>query len=236
MKYLLSLAFIATTALNSCVNTNGQAQKTLLSAKEFSEKIKQLPDVTIVDVRTPEEFEAGHLQNALNIDWKGNNFEKQISSFDKNKPLFVYCLSGGRSSAAATKMRDDGFKEVYELDGGIMKWRAANLPETTEKTVAKNGMSMQQFNDLLHTDKIILIDFYAQWCAPCKQMKPYLEEISKDMAATVTLVRIDVDENQQLSKELKVDALPTILIYKNKNLIWKNVGYIDKEEVEKQLK
>jgi thioredoxin len=234
MKHLFSLTVIIISVFSSC--TNGQTKNTLLSANEFSNRIKQLPEAAIIDVRTPEEFEAGHLKNAINIDWRGTTFEKQITSLDKNKPVFVYCLSGGRSSSAATKMREDGFKEVYELDGGIMKWRASNLPETTEKVVVKKGMTVQQFNELLKTDKIVLVDFYAEWCGPCKQMKPYLEEISKDMAASVTVVRIDVDENQQLSQELKVDALPTLSVYKSQKLTWRNVGYIEKEKVIEQLK
>jgi len=234
MKYLFSLTLTAASILSSC--TNGQTQKTDLSANEFSEKIKQLPEALIIDVRTPEEFADGHLINAINIDWRGDDFEKQIATLDKNKPVLVYCLSGGRSSAAADKMRNDGFKEVYEMDGGIMKWRAADLPETRGIATPEKGMSLQQYNDSLNTDKLVLIDFYAPWCAPCKQMKPYLEEISKEMAATVTVVRIDVDENQQLSKELKIDALPTLLVYKNKKTTWRNVGFASKEKIIEQLK
>src|ERR1035437_4915023 len=147
-------------------------------------------------------------------------------TIDKSKPVFFYCLSGGRSSSAASQMRNDGFKEVYELDGGIMKWRGANLPETTENTTASTGMTKQQFDALLTPDKTVLVDFYADWCEPCKRMKPYLEEISKDMADKVVVIRINADDNQALCKELKIDALPVMQIYKNKTLAWTNSGYI----------
>jgi thioredoxin len=132
-------------------------------------------------------------------------------------------------------MRSEGFKTVYELDGGIMKWRGANLPETTENKVISNGMSKQQFDALLKSDKVMLVDFYADWCAPCKKMKPYLDEISKDMADKVVLIRINADDNQALCKELKIDALPVLQIYKNKNLTWINEGFIEKAEVVKKL-
>jgi thioredoxin len=133
-------------------------------------------------------------------------------------------------------MKSQGFKEVYELNGGMMKWRAASLPETTDKALASTGMSKQQFDNLLVTDKLVLIDYYADWCAPCKKMKPYLDEISRDMADKVVVIRINADENQALCKELKIDALPVLHIYKNKALIWNNTGFIEKEEVVKQLK
>ena len=234
MRKLFSIALVAI-LFNSCSNGQPQNTKTNLSATVFSEKIKELPTASIIDVRTPDEFSKGHLINALNYDLNGNEFEKQIAPLDKSKPVFVYCLSGGRSSSAASKMRSDGFKTVYELDGGIMKWRGANFPETTNNTVGSKGMSKQQFAELLNSDKLVLIDFYADWCAPCKKMKPYLEEISKDMADKVVLIRINADDNQALCNELKIEALPVLQLYKNKTLSWTNIGFIEKAEVEKQL-
>ena len=190
---------------------------------------------TIIDVRTPDEFSKGHLANANNYDWNGTEFDNQIAPLDKSEPVFVYCLSGGRSSSAANKMRSDGFTQVYEMDGGIMKWRGENLPETTDNAVVSNGMSKQQFDALLISDKLVLIDFYADWCVPCKKMKPYLEEISKEMVDKVVVIRINADDNHALCKELKIDALPVLQLYKNKTLSWTNAGFIEKAEVVKQL-
>ena len=132
-------------------------------------------------------------------------------------------------------MRSEGFKTVYELDGGIMKWRGANLPETTDNTVISNGMSREEFDALLNSDKLVLIDFYAEWCAPCKKMKPYLDEISKDMADNVVIIRINADNNQALCKELKIDELPVLQLYKNKLLTWTNTGFMNKADIVKNL-
>ena len=237
MRRFLSIAFITISAfLYSCTNGQTQNGKTNLSAEEFAQKIKELPDAPIIDVRTAEEFSKGHIQNAKNFDWYEEMLDKQVASFDKTKPVLVYCLSGGRSSAAASKLRASGFITVYELNGGIMKWRGANLPETTETASASTGISKAQFDALLQTDKIVLIDFYADWCAPCKKMKPYLDEIAKDMADKVVVVRINADDNQALCKDMHIDALPTLQVYKNKLLTWSNTGFIEKEEVLKNLK
>jgi len=234
---MLNLLVMAAVVWASTACSNLQSQGTgsnTLQATEFAQKIKELPGAPVVDVRTPEEFAKGHLPDAKNIDWNGNDFNTQIAQLDKSKPVFVYCLSGGRSGAAAKQMRESGFAQVYELAGGIMKWRGAGLPETNNN--ASTGMSREQFEALLNTDKIVLVDFYADWCGPCKKMKPYLDEIALDMKDKVQVIRINADDNQSLCKALKIDALPVLQVYKSKNLTWNNSGYTGKDSVIAKLK
>jgi len=235
-KYLSIILVTIAIIFNSCTNGQSTPSGPSIPAIAFSKKMADLPGAPILDVRTPGEFLQGHLKNAINYDISKSGFENQIASLDKSKPVLVYCLTGSRSTYAVRYMQSKGFKEVYELNGGMMKWRAASLPETTDKTVASTGMSKQQFDNLLVTDKLVLIDYYADWCAPCKKMKPYLDEISRDMADKVVVVRINADESRALCKELKIEAIPVLQIYKNKTLIWANTGFIEKEEVVKQLK
>jgi len=232
-RFFSSLSISLLLILNSC--SNGQSQNSL-DANKFSEGINKTSNEIILDVRTPDEFLKGHLVNATNINWNGNDFKNEVEKLDKSKPIYVYCLAGSRSEAAAKKMREIGFKEVYELEGGIMKWRGANLPETTANTVASKGMSLEEFKKITTTDKIVLVDFYADWCGPCRKMKPALEEISKEMASTVFLVKINADDNQALLKNLGIDALPVLHTYKNGKLSWNNLGFVDKDEIVKHLK
>ncbi|MDQ3141447.1 MAG: rhodanese-like domain-containing protein [Bacteroidota bacterium] len=140
-KYLFVLLAATTFVFSSCTIGQTKTLSTKLTATEFAKKIKKLPSALIIDVRTPAEFSKGHLKNSFNYNWNGSEFQNQISKLDKSKPVFVYCLSGGRSSSAANQMRSNGFKQVCELSGGIMDWRAANLPETTNTTISSTGMS-----------------------------------------------------------------------------------------------
>jgi thioredoxin 1 len=236
MKSIVAITLFTISAIfYSCSSMQSQSGSSALSATQFADKMKELPAAVIIDVRTPDEFSKGHIQNAQNFDWNGSEFDRQIETLDKSQPVFVYCLSGGRSASAASKMRSVGFQQVFELTGGMMKWRGANLPETTDNAVVLAGMSKVEFDKLLVADKIVLVDFYADWCAPCKKMKPYLEEISTEMASTVTVIRINADDHKQLCQELKIDGLPVLQVYKNKSLSWSNVGFIEKAEVVKQL-
>ena len=83
---------------------------------------------TFVDVRTPKEHEDAHIPNSTLIDWKSSNFESEIQKIDKNKPVFIYCRTGMRAARAKRKMKKMGFKEVYNLRGGIKAWAKEGLP------------------------------------------------------------------------------------------------------------
>ena len=225
--FFLILSF----AILSC---KGQPTKKIESVapKVFAEKIKATSNAQILDVRTPEEFASEHIDKATNINWLGDDFVTNVENLDKSKPVFVYCKSGGRSAKASAKLAELGFKTIYELQGGIMKWNAAGFSKPSKKIV---GMSSQEYAELLNSDKKVLIDFYAEWCAPCKKMTPYLLKMQKNLADRVTIIRLNADENKTLISEMKIDELPTLLLYENKELKWKHSGYISEEDLKKQL-
>ncbi|WP_333820256.1 thioredoxin [Ohtaekwangia sp.] len=209
-------------------------QKTQLSTDEFLAKLQQAKDGQVVDVRTPEEFRKNHLNGAFNMNINSKEFESMVSALDKNKPVLVYCLSGGRSAKAAQYMRSHGFREVYEMTGGMMQWTAEHKPYE-EGAASTPGMSLDEFNSKVNTDKVVLVDFYAKWCAPCKKMAPWLEELSTRYADKVTLVKINADENSILTGNMKVQVLPTLLLYKNGKQVWSKTGLTEKSELEKTI-
>jgi len=90
----------------------------LLEPKEFLTKFKATKDAQLLDVRTPEEVAEGALEGAQNINFYDADFKDKLSKLDKNKPVFVYCRSGGRSGKCAQMCKDMGFKEIYDMKGG----------------------------------------------------------------------------------------------------------------------
>ena len=89
---------------------------------------QQNPDFFIIDVRTPEEFAQGHLENAVNIDYHSAAFSDEIKTLDKNRTYLIYCRTGARSGQALGLMAVLQFAEVYNISGGITAWQAAGLP------------------------------------------------------------------------------------------------------------
>jgi thioredoxin len=216
---------MALTVLGLQFCAQGQGEKKVLDAKSFSEALAKTPDALVLDVRTPEEFAGGHLGNAVNVDWNGDGFDSWSKKIDKEAKIFVYCLSGGRSGSAGAALRQSGFQHVAEMEGGLMKWKAAGLPLIGGGN-GPRGMQMADYEKQLQAgNQVVLVDFFAPWCGPCKKMKPELEKLEKENAAALKVVRIDADQNPDLAKALKVDALPVVLIYKEGQMQKRLEGY-----------
>ena len=88
------------------------------------------PDFVIIDVRTPEEFAGGHIENANNMDFRSKTFRDELNELDKDKAYLVYCRSGRRSGNTLKIMAGLNFREVYNISDGINKWKAEGLPTT----------------------------------------------------------------------------------------------------------
>ena len=129
-RILLSTAFVmslvtvgcqAQTASNEVVNMD-------VNVADFAAGLDTTDNALLLDVRTDAEFASGHLKGATQIDFYRDDFNEAIAALDKNQPVFVYCRSGNRSGKAAKQMKAMGFKEVYNLEGGIGAWARRNQP------------------------------------------------------------------------------------------------------------
>lgn len=216
------------------ISCQGQSSKSIqtIDVKSFAEKLKTTKNTQLLDVRTPEEYATEHIGNAVNVNWNGDDFITKASKYDKSKPVFVYCKVGGRSAQAADKLAELGFKEIYNLNGGIMKWNIAGNGKPSDKII---GMCDQEYSELLKSSGRVLIDFNAKWCAPCQKMKSYILKLQTEMAAQIKIVQLDADENKTLVEQLKLEGLPTIIVYEKGKEVWRNVGYISEDDLKKHL-
>ena len=229
---LFFITFIYLSIILSSCQAQTSKNIQLLEAPAFAEKIKNTPNAQILDVRTPQEFAGDHIENAKNINWLNADFATNAATLNNTKPVFVYCKAGSRSNKAAAKLAEMGFTTIYDLQGGILKWEATGLSKPSDKLV---GINKQQFEALLNSDKKVLINFFAPWCAPCKKMEPFISKMQKENSDKVVIVRLNADDNKTIMKELKVEELPTLLLYENKNLKWKSSGFVSEDDLKKQI-
>ena len=124
MKVLMKLlSFCCAIFLMSC----GSEYIVDLSPKDFKTHI-EADTVVLIDVRTPEEYMEGFIAGAGTIDVNSGLFEAKIQKLDKETPVYVYCAAGVRSTKAAKILEKNGFKKIYNLDGGVRDWTEASYP------------------------------------------------------------------------------------------------------------
>ena len=130
-RVLICLLLTVTLFGYSCKEEDKGPQIEVITAEEMQQIIDD-NGVQMVDVRTPEEYQEGYIDGFQNIDYFSDSFEDDLEKLDKTKPVIVYCRSGNRSSKCAAKMKEKGFVKIYDLEGGITKWKFKGYNVTTK--------------------------------------------------------------------------------------------------------
>lgn len=256
LKYLALFCFVLITTLSCSTHKNTTiVQKK--SAIEFNQKLANTSESSrqLIDIRTPTEYSTGYINNAINIDFYNPNFEIEINKLDKTKPIYVYCKAGGRSSDAVNIFIKNGFKEIYDLKGGMMGWEQAGLPimgiqEATSKQSInittsnifdkRESLSVEEFQKIAAASSVTIVDFNAVWCGPCRRLAPILDDLEKRYGNKIKIIKIDVDKNKILANHFVISSIPFLQFYKNGRVQEQIEGLPSKEnliyQIEKLLK
>lgn len=87
------------------------------------------------------------------------------------------------------------------------------------------------FNNIINTNNLVLVDFFAEWCGPCKTLAPILKDVKKELGDNIKIIKIDVDKNQILSSKYQVRGVPTMILFKNGKQLWRQSGVVDKNGI-----
>lgn len=191
-----------------------------------------------LDVRTPGEVAHGQLPGATVIDINDPRFDQKVALLPKDRPIFVYCASGNRSSAAGELMVRMGFPEVYELVGGIGGWARAGYPLElpANPPPAPPGLSPAELDAIFKSDARVLVDYQTPWCAPCKKMSPVVDALGEAWKGKVRVVRVDVEQSEALAAREKVQSVPTFVLYVDGKERWRKSGELAREVIEAELR
>jgi thioredoxin 1 len=203
----------------------------VLEPQEFLQKLKS-SDIVLLDVRTPEEYQTGHIKNAIDLDYRNATFSDQIRKLDPSKTYLIYCRSGRRSASTIDSLKKLGFTQLYDLKGGINAWKTEKLPivgETMDK------ISEDELKKMISSDHIILVDFYAPWCGPCLKMEPMFKSLAEKYRNRIKIIKINSDENKNLVKPYIQDGFPKLIAYKDQKVQWEKVGLINEEELVQKI-
>ena len=202
-----------------------------LPVESFEKKLLETPNAFLLDVRTSGEFGGGHLPKATNIDFRSPDFANKIKGLPKDKPVFVYCLSGGRSAQAAEILRNEGF-QVTELQGGYLKWTTKLKPlEGVPNVKHDDAWDLSAFGKLIQGENAVVVDFYAKWCAPCLKMMPTVDKLSNDYKGKVTVLKVEADGNQAVLQKYAIDEIPSFLVFHKGKLLQKTSGFREEAQL-----
>ena len=90
---------------------------------------------------------------------------------------------------------------------------------------------METFQQIIQSSQPVLVDFYADWCGPCKAMNPLIQEVAKEMKGKARVIKVNIDQAQSAANYFNVNAVPTFMIFRNGNAIWRHSGMIDKQSL-----
>lgn len=208
-----------------------------VNSAEFSQLVKNASGV-LLDVRTLSEFKNGHIANSGQLNFYSFGFKKDLLMLPKDEPIYLYCNTGWRSERAAKTLVENGYKNVYNLEHGIMDWELQNLPviiDPDAKPDTENKLEYEELARLIESGKPVFIDFYAPWCGPCRQMMPMVDELKIKYHGKINIIKVNVDASKKLVKEMKIQGVPYLALYNNGKAVYTKNGLTSRDELEKAL-
>jgi thioredoxin 1 len=244
MKYFIALLSFAA-CLSACEPPQSQTSLKApgnlenVDAHQFKKAIEE-GDGIILDVRTPGEVASkGYIQNASLLDFYDPDFSTKVNLISKEKDIYLYCASGGRSVEVVQMLEKSGFGKIYHLEKGLMEWEKEGfdlVKEAFAKDEKIEELSLEEFESMLAVDdRPILIDFHTVWCAPCRKMAPVIDEVEVEMQDRAIVKRIDLDRSQEVGKAYEIQGVPVFIVFKEGKEIWRHNGIISKEALIAQI-
>lgn len=219
----------------SCAQEKGYIN---MNSSKFKAAIDK-KQVTLLDVRTPNEYNRGHIAGAGLLNYYNSDFKKKLLLLAKDKPVYLYCNSGNRSARAAKFLVDNGYKEVYNLQRGIMDWYRNSLPITGVKENPQSTVKPLQPEDykkLINGNNLVFVDFYAPWCAPCRRMMPLIDSLKQEYKDKVEIVKVNTDINKALVKDLQLASIPCFKLYQDGIKVFEHAGVLSRAQIESEFK
>ena len=193
-------------------------------------------DIIILDVRTAHETSKGYIPDATFIDYYDDKFVEKINLIDRKKSIYVYCKIGGRSKKVAENLHGMGFSEVYNLEGGFIKWKNSNLPYHSDtinfKDLKANHHTPKYFDSVLLNHENVLVYISTKWCTPCRKMEPVIDRFAEEYIRTVKVLKLDLDRHSFLTGRYNIKSIPTYVLYKNNIEVWRKSGIIAYKELD----
>jgi thioredoxin 1 len=225
---LKPLSFVALfLVFTSCKNNSSNGK---LDVQAFNQ-IASNNNAQIIDLRPKSVFDSGHIENAASFAPNSQELEAYVDLLYKDVPVCVVGGNEGENAKLIDLLKSKGFKSINELDGGMLSWQKANLPilKTEPKKVYPNDTIA--FDDAILGKKLVMVDFNATWCKPCKMMQPSIDKVHDTRSEEVIVYSIDVDQFPQYNEKYQIKSIPLVLLFKNGQILHRSEGLLEESKI-----
>jgi len=225
LKPLSFLAFFL--VFTSCKNNLGNGK---LAVQAFNE-VASNNNAQIIDLRPKAAFDSGHIANAASFAPNSQELEAYIDLLYKDIPVCIIGANEEDNAKLIGLLKSKGFKSINELDGGMLSWQNANLPisKTEPKKIYPNDTIA--FDDAILGEKLVMVDFNATWCKPCKMMQPSIDKVHDTRSSEVIVYSIDVDQFPQYNEKYQIQSIPLVLLFKNGKILHRSEGLLEESKI-----
>lgn len=218
------------------INTKSYSQTDELSLDEFERAIKS-NDFVLLDLQSDHNFKRGRIKKFTNIPFESESFEsKLLEKVKLYDNILFYCTNQEENQLAFQFLKEIGYQKVKFLKGGFETWQSNSKPYASNLRSIKpyTNLSYQNLQAILVQNEFTLVDFYADWCKPCKKMNPILKEIAEN-DKSIKILKVNSDEAGSLVNHYGIEEIPTYIFFHNKNQVWRYSGEISKNELVAKL-
>lgn len=223
--YLCNVKKISLIAVLLLMAACSQDGKTTLTIDEFKSEIEK-GGSQVVDLRSESAYKSSHIPGAMSV--TGSTAEIVAKETYADMPLYLYNENGEGMDELVNKLRKGGFKKVYGLKEGINAWKKQGFSLEELKIFENDTIA---FEKAILGSKLVMVDFNAEWCRPCKMLDPIVKKLRETRAKDAIVYSIDTDKNPVLAQQYKAESIPLLVFLKNGQEIGRSVGLISESKL-----
>lgn len=212
--------------VSACQNKNNNS---VLELNDFKAKVSE-PNAQVLDIRSEEEYKKEHIAKAINIS-SDADFKAMSNLLYSDVPTYIYGNTESEAILVAQKLNALEFKDLFVLKGGFSDWKGAGLPVEAQKEKKIYESDTIPFEVARNGSKLVVADFNAVWCKPCKMLEPFIHRLHDNRSDEVIVYSIDTDKRKDLMEEYKAYSIPLVLFMKNNKILYRSEGYMEEAEL-----
>jgi rhodanese-related sulfurtransferase len=229
-------AFLSIILVSCLGNSNEKIQS--INVDDLEQAMRPYANLQVIDLRSPEAYLEAHLPGAVNIDQNSPTFEKELAGLNPELPVYFYCANGLNSAQVIKKLSKKPYPKIYDITGGYAAWSGAGKKVLQVDRVARpEAVTRMEYDAMIKKTELMLLQFSPSSVDPSvlKRMESMVFGIVKRNEGELKFKKYNYRDQVSLARDLKVNNLPTLILYRQGEEVWRFEGMPEKSEIEEAI-